>query len=232
MTPPVTLDTITNTLHSDARDVKGAARYHVGMEEPQRFGAWLRKARLAAGLTQQELAERVGIDRTYLVRIETGGIKQPGLELRQKIRSVLTGSRSDREDDGSPEGGTEAPVSETFEFVVNQNLEFNFSDLDDDAMRRELFSLIEKLPRDRMESVFMLASMLTSIGRNLPHVEFTLRRHRANNPLEEVWDHVDPETGTQAKIRSLTVRPAESEPDEADVEDDPQDKRPTALPNG
>lgn len=40
---------------------------------PQRaFGARIRELRLLAGLTQEDLAERCGLFRTYMSRIETG----------------------------------------------------------------------------------------------------------------------------------------------------------------
>ena len=40
---------------------------------PQRaFGARIRALRLAAGMTQEDLAERCGLFRTYMSRIETG----------------------------------------------------------------------------------------------------------------------------------------------------------------
>jgi len=40
---------------------------------PQRaFGARIRELRLAAGLTQEDLAARCGLFRTYMSRIETG----------------------------------------------------------------------------------------------------------------------------------------------------------------
>ena len=40
---------------------------------PQRaFGQRVRELRLAAGMTQEDLAERCGLFRTYLSRIETG----------------------------------------------------------------------------------------------------------------------------------------------------------------
>ena len=45
-------------------------------------GARLRQARLASGLTQVQLAERVGLDRTAVVRIEAGGRRIDALELR------------------------------------------------------------------------------------------------------------------------------------------------------
>ncbi len=36
------------------------------------LGGAVRQARLAAGLTQHQLAERVGVDRSYLARMESG----------------------------------------------------------------------------------------------------------------------------------------------------------------
>ncbi|HEX5309636.1 MAG TPA: helix-turn-helix domain-containing protein [Solirubrobacteraceae bacterium] len=49
---------------------------------PASFGQAIRHYRTQAGLTQDELAERVGIDRTYLSRLEGGG------ETRQ-LRRIL-----------------------------------------------------------------------------------------------------------------------------------------------
>lgn len=36
------------------------------------LGGAVRQARLAAGLTQDQLAERAGVERTYLARMESG----------------------------------------------------------------------------------------------------------------------------------------------------------------
>jgi HTH-type transcriptional regulator / antitoxin HipB len=36
------------------------------------LGGAVREARLATGLTQEQLAERAGLDRTYLARMESG----------------------------------------------------------------------------------------------------------------------------------------------------------------
>jgi transcriptional regulator with XRE-family HTH domain len=41
-------------------------------ERAGRLGAELRGRRLAVGLTQQALAERIGYDRSYLSQVETG----------------------------------------------------------------------------------------------------------------------------------------------------------------
>ena len=38
----------------------------------QRFGARIKELRAERGITQEELAERVGIFRTYMSRVETG----------------------------------------------------------------------------------------------------------------------------------------------------------------
>jgi transcriptional regulator with XRE-family HTH domain len=38
----------------------------------QSFGARVRELRMAAGMTQEDLAERCGLFRTYMSRIETG----------------------------------------------------------------------------------------------------------------------------------------------------------------
>lgn len=43
---------------------------------PASFGQAIRHYRTQAGLTQDELAERVGLDRTYLSRLESGGDTQ------------------------------------------------------------------------------------------------------------------------------------------------------------
>ena len=44
----------------------------VTLAQRQRLGAAVRAARLAAGMTQERLAERVGVHPTYLPRIEAG----------------------------------------------------------------------------------------------------------------------------------------------------------------
>lgn len=50
------------------------------------LGAALREARRAAGLSQEALAERAGVSRQWLSRLETGS--NPGAELR-KVLDVL-----------------------------------------------------------------------------------------------------------------------------------------------
>lgn len=51
------------------------------------LGAALRDARRASGLSQEALAERAGVSRPWLSRLETGA--NPGAELR-KVLDVLT----------------------------------------------------------------------------------------------------------------------------------------------
>ncbi len=46
------------------------------------YGASLRRARVQAGLSQRQLAEKLGVDRVHVVRIETGSIKMPKEDLR------------------------------------------------------------------------------------------------------------------------------------------------------
>lgn len=45
---------------------------------PPTFGAHLRALRQARGMSQRELAERVGIDHTYLSKLETGARELDG----------------------------------------------------------------------------------------------------------------------------------------------------------
>ena len=52
-------------------------------ERARQLGADLRRRRVAAGLTQQALAARIGYDRSYLSQVETGGerlLRQPSRE--------------------------------------------------------------------------------------------------------------------------------------------------------
>ena len=58
-----------------------------GMEEARKFGARLRELRKQAGMSLRELADRVGIDFTYLSKIENGAMPPPS----EKVLSLLTG---------------------------------------------------------------------------------------------------------------------------------------------
>lgn len=53
------------------------------------FGLKVRVARLRAGLTQAELAERVGVDRGTIGRLETGRTREPHGDLIRRIAEVL-----------------------------------------------------------------------------------------------------------------------------------------------
>ena len=54
------------------------------------FGAKLRDLRKAAGLTQRELAEKAGLDFTYLSKIETGKLQyMPASDSIRKLAELL-----------------------------------------------------------------------------------------------------------------------------------------------
>ena len=62
---------------------------------PQRaFGQRVRELRLAAGMTQEDLAERCGLFRTYLSRIETG-LANPTLTMIHALAGSLGVSVTD-----------------------------------------------------------------------------------------------------------------------------------------
>lgn len=64
---------------------------HAGVRDGicQRFGQRIRELRAARELTQEDLAERVGIFRTYMSRIETG-VANPTLTLVQALADALS----------------------------------------------------------------------------------------------------------------------------------------------
>jgi len=53
------------------------------------FGEMLRTLRKEKGYTQRELGERVGIDFTYVSKIETGKSNPPNREVLKKMADVL-----------------------------------------------------------------------------------------------------------------------------------------------
>jgi transcriptional regulator with XRE-family HTH domain len=57
-------------------------------EKSNRFGQAVRKARAAAGLTQEELADRCGLDRSYMGGVERGE-RNPTLSVIEKIAGGL-----------------------------------------------------------------------------------------------------------------------------------------------
>lgn len=52
----------------------------------------LYSARKRAGLTQEQVAERIGVDRTIYNKIERGKIKNVAVELALQIAEVVNGS--------------------------------------------------------------------------------------------------------------------------------------------
>ena len=54
----------------------------------QSFGAVLREARRGRGVTQERLAEAVGVDRTYISMLERG-VHQPSLSVFLRLADAL-----------------------------------------------------------------------------------------------------------------------------------------------
>jgi transcriptional regulator with XRE-family HTH domain len=65
------------------------------MEGPSTLAEYLRTAREQAGISQRQLASRVGIHHSYLARLESGETANPAAELLQKIADVLEISSAD-----------------------------------------------------------------------------------------------------------------------------------------
>jgi transcriptional regulator with XRE-family HTH domain/Zn-dependent peptidase ImmA (M78 family) len=59
-----------------------------GDQDWRRIGEQVRQARLSMGMSQQELAGEVGLDRTMLVKVESGNRRLDGLELAQLSRAL------------------------------------------------------------------------------------------------------------------------------------------------
>ena len=57
-------------------------------QRSNRFGQAVRKARTAAGLSQEELAERCGLDRSYIGGVERGQ-RNPTVSVIEKIAEGL-----------------------------------------------------------------------------------------------------------------------------------------------
>lgn len=58
-------------------------------ELQQRFGAAVRRARQAKGLSQERLAQMAGLDRTYISGLERG-IRNPALSTQERIALALS----------------------------------------------------------------------------------------------------------------------------------------------
>ena len=59
------------------------------MEEAKQFGTRLRELRVQAHLTQRELAEKIGVDFSYLSKIENGVLPPPSEKVLLKLAEVL-----------------------------------------------------------------------------------------------------------------------------------------------
>lgn len=59
------------------------------MDIRKRFGANVRRARRAQDMTQEDLADRAGIHRTYLSGLERDGDKNPSLAVVGRIAAAL-----------------------------------------------------------------------------------------------------------------------------------------------
>lgn len=74
-----------------ARSIKKPATPTVG----SLLGEWVRKARLAQGLSQRALADQSGLSRSYVCDIERGRGAEPSLATLDKLSMALGTSRSD-----------------------------------------------------------------------------------------------------------------------------------------
>lgn len=53
------------------------------------FAQWLKSARREKHMTQDDLAEKSGLGRTYISAVETGKVKLPQSQTRERIHNVL-----------------------------------------------------------------------------------------------------------------------------------------------
>jgi transcriptional regulator with XRE-family HTH domain len=65
------------------------------MDEPSTLGEYLRVERERVGMSQRQLAGRVGIHNSYLARLENGETANPAADLLQRIADVLEISSTD-----------------------------------------------------------------------------------------------------------------------------------------
>jgi transcriptional regulator with XRE-family HTH domain len=65
------------------------ARTKLGPRQAKRLGAFIRQHRQAAGLTAQQLGQAVGVDKTTILRIEAGSIREPSPATLQRVARVL-----------------------------------------------------------------------------------------------------------------------------------------------
>ncbi|MFQ5996000.1 MAG: tetratricopeptide repeat protein [Dehalococcoidales bacterium] len=65
------------------------------MEEAPQFGKRLRELRIQAQLTQRELAEKIGVDFSYLSKIENGVLPPPSEKVILELAEVLNADRDE-----------------------------------------------------------------------------------------------------------------------------------------
>src|SRR5579859_528702 len=65
------------------------------VDAPSTLGEYLRQAREQAGISQRQLASRVGVHNSYLARLESGENDNPSPELLQRFAEVLEVSSTD-----------------------------------------------------------------------------------------------------------------------------------------
>lgn len=65
------------------------------MATPSTLGEYLRSSREQTGISQRQLAGRVGIHNSYLARLENGETANPSADLLQRIADVLEISSTD-----------------------------------------------------------------------------------------------------------------------------------------
>ena len=65
------------------------------MEDAQRFGDRLRELRIRARLTQRELAEKIGVDFSYLSKIENGVLPPPSDRLILRLAETLNADKDE-----------------------------------------------------------------------------------------------------------------------------------------
>jgi transcriptional regulator with XRE-family HTH domain len=56
---------------------------------PKRLGRVLKTLREDKGLTQVDLAKRANVERTYIVKLESGNKKNPSLDILKKLAKAL-----------------------------------------------------------------------------------------------------------------------------------------------
>lgn len=64
-------------------------RKHYAMTDPKGFAAHLRKLRESRGISQGELARRARVERNTVWRYESGDIKQPKMDVLERMAAAL-----------------------------------------------------------------------------------------------------------------------------------------------